>query len=555
VIDFLLLIRREISRSYLGYWVFDFCLLVPRQQQPRMQVRRRAMKATKNLSRGPLGSLLLLVSATLILLGVVLSSPFHTLAAAARAPDQYRGRGRRGGGGDGSSAAATTTAPVGNVGNTLPRSSSGQLSQQNGSGAAAAPRYRRTPPWNPSDRIDPTTGYLNGLFVRVPGEWEEEVRLRTSHTLHLPCQIRQVPGDGNCLFHSISISLCLTGDGSASAKTRGTGLLRSSNATARGGGCFGDDDDDDDELYDFHNFAGSQQKLQALYELSQELRARAVECLRGGDGRCIVRGGSDGGSAKRSRHGNRRLFLQGRESLRCSDLVEAAAQQYGMTAHEYCASMEQDSVWGGGPEIVALSNLLQRPIHVYELMDAKEYNESRRGSSHNDRDNRDARGDQSSSNIHHLLDDMATGCGRAGFVLRRMACFGSPKFDRQPALHILSADSRFPDIAPGRQLRAGNHFLAVFPVERHQPTNSDSNDDGDPRRSRRRTWARGRMRGGDAVREGGARSSCSSSSEQRHDDGVGRASGAEPARERSVLRRVADSCSQWWREVFARSSF
>lgn len=29
--------------------------------------------------------------------------------------------------------------------------------------------------------------------------------------------------------------------------------------------------------------------------------------------------------------------------------------------------MRQASVWGGGPEIVALSNALCRPIHVYEL--------------------------------------------------------------------------------------------------------------------------------------------------------------------------------------------
>lgn len=29
--------------------------------------------------------------------------------------------------------------------------------------------------------------------------------------------------------------------------------------------------------------------------------------------------------------------------------------------------MRQSSVWGGGPEIVALSNALCRPIHVYEL--------------------------------------------------------------------------------------------------------------------------------------------------------------------------------------------
>ena len=43
------------------------------------------------------------------------------------------------------------------------------------------------------------------------------------------------------------------------------------------------------------------------------------------------------------------------------------------------------------------------------------------------------------------------------------ACFGSPKFDRKEPLHILSADSRFPDLKPGEQLSSGNHFMAIFP--------------------------------------------------------------------------------------------
>ena len=44
-----------------------------------------------------------------------------------------------------------------------------------------------------------------------------------------------------------------------------------------------------------------------------------------------------------------------------------------------------------------------------------------------------------------------------------MACFGSPKFDQKEPLHILSADCRFPDLIPGTQADAGNHFMAVFP--------------------------------------------------------------------------------------------
>ena len=195
--------------------------------------------------------------------------------------------------------------------------------------------------------------------------------------------IRQVPGDGNCLFHSIS--LCLH------HAVNGTHWNLTANS---------DNNSKDSD---------SSTSMDQLYQQSQILRAQAVDCLR---------------------QSQRRLFLQGKESLRANELVSAAAQQYGLTAEEYCAAMQQDCVWGGGPEIVALSNLLERPIHVYELA---------------------------------VLQSQQQGQPKNAFCLRRMACFGSPKFDRRPALHILSADSRFPDLQPGQQLAAGNHFLAVFP--------------------------------------------------------------------------------------------
>jgi hypothetical protein len=189
--------------------------------------------------------------------------------------------------------------------------------------------------------------------------------------------------------------------------------------------------------------------LEDLYAHSHRLRADAVACLR--DGR-------------------RKLFLQGRETLRTNELVAAAAQQYNLSPEEYCQAMQEDSVWGGGPEIVALCNLLQRPIHVYELATAT----SSSGTTTTTRDS------------ENTIYSRATGCGRTGFVLRRMACFGSPRFDKQRALHILSADSRFPDIRPGQQLAHGNHFLAVFPMD-------DLEHDGDNGKTNNKR----KLRGGD----------------------------------------------------------
>ena len=73
-------------------------------------------------------------------------------------------------------------------------------------------------------------------------------------------------------------------------------------------------------------------------------------------------------------------------------------------------------------EIIAISNYLQCPIHVYELCQS----------------------------------------GKK-FALQPKALFGSPTFDDKAPLYILSADGRFPDIAPGDQKENGDHFLALYP--------------------------------------------------------------------------------------------
>ena len=269
-----------------------------------------------------------------------------------------------------------------NSANTIPRSTrhnNGNILYDGTSGITP----HTYPPWNPSKKIN-AEGFLNSLYPLLPGEWEEDASLTGRHSgaqsrrtlRHQMARIRQVPGDGNCLFHALSTCLSLAVNGTH-ANMRNTTLLSMNSAL---------------------------------------LRCLAVDCL--------------------SKKPKKILFLQGEEYLRAKDLVEAAASQYNMTGEDYCNLMRKDSYWGGGPEIVALCNVLRRPIHVYELTeDLEEYSDDK-------------------NHVHS-----------PGFRLRRMACFGSPKFDRRDPLHILSADSRFPDIAPGRHLASGNHFLAMFPVE------------------------------------------------------------------------------------------
>lgn len=65
-----------------------------------------------------------------------------------------------------------------------------------------------------------------------------------------------------------------------------------------------------------------------------------------------------------SNKGRRKLFLQGDEYLEARELLAAAAAQFELEGEEYCELMRKESYWGGGPEIVALCNYLQRPIHM-----------------------------------------------------------------------------------------------------------------------------------------------------------------------------------------------
>lgn len=123
----------------------------------------------------------------------------------------------------------------------------------------------------------------------------------------VPVRIRQVPGDGNCLFHSISLCLRHAVNGTHWNMRTTTTTTTTSHDEAEESAAAALDD---------------------LYQHSRWLRQQAVQCLR---------------------QSHRRLVLQGRETLKAHELVHAAAQQYALTTEEYCAAMEQEFVWGGKP--------------------------------------------------------------------------------------------------------------------------------------------------------------------------------------------------------------
>lgn len=292
------------------------------------------------------------------------------------------------------------------------------------------------PPWNPSPKIDPH-GFLSELYPRTPGEWESLANIRGRHgprnrarharILDVPVAIRQVPGDGNCLFHSISACLHHAANGT-------------------------------------HLPMDSHSSIMSLRSRSLALRNAAVDALLDARDK-----------------GTRRLFLQGEEYLEARELLHAAAAQFDLAGEEYCELMRKESYWGGGPEIVALCNYLQRPIHIYELIPAEEASSAQNAiSPTTDKDNPCAADDDTKTSNQ--------------FTLRRMACFGSPKFDRREPLHILSADSRFPDVEPRRIRKVGNHFLALFPANRLGEVNGERAGPGGSIKFRRHALLRGGSR-------------------------------------------------------------
>jgi len=354
-----------------------------------------------------------------------------------------------------------------------------------------------SPPWNKSPRID-RDGFLIQKYDRIPGEWEHEANIGGKYcNLKEKVVIRQVPGDGNCLFHSITVALALVTNSThidmVGSKTKeylscdgkvvlpnkrekenkeqirhrfmqrkafssryNSKHVKHENISKR-----------QDENHD--KFESCHDDLHHLYKHSRYLREKAVEML--------------------STNPRRLLFLQGNEYLRAKDLVSAAAAQYDLTGEKYCELMRKESYWGGGPEIVALCNYLRRPIHVYELSHDCEEDENDEkliaaaalGQEDKDSDDNDptqrtrssrrlserSTDDEMSETNNEDDDDNKKKLPftQSEFKLRRMACFGSPKYDKNGPLLILSADSRFPDVPPGKQMMCGNHFMVMFPED------------------------------------------------------------------------------------------
>ena len=137
--------------------------------------------------------------------------------------------------------------------------------------------------------------------------------LSVDNATPVPVKIRQVPGNGSCLFLAIAASL----------------------------------------LYNESSINGikNHPSMFEVQTLSAKLRNQAVNVLSSGIQQ------------------NNVLAMQLDESITASQLVKLAAQQHGITSNEYIKNMRNEQVWGGGPEIVALANDLKSNILLLEALD------------------------------------------------------------------------------------------------------------------------------------------------------------------------------------------
>ncbi|KAL7538814.1 hypothetical protein ACHAXR_008802 [Thalassiosira sp. AJA248-18] len=152
---------------------------------------------------------------------------------------------------------------------------------------------------------------------------------------------------------------------------------------------------------------------------SSKLRIQAVEALENG-----------------TKHAQEtQLIMQKGETISAAELVSQAATQYGISSGEYLSNMRHENVWGGGPEIVALANCLERQIVLLEPINKADKT---------------------------IVEQKEGYCGgdAKSIYLNTIARFGPPS--KGNSIHILSTNQQFPQEYHGKP---SNHFLAVFPSE------------------------------------------------------------------------------------------
>ncbi|GFH52695.1 hypothetical protein CTEN210_09171 [Chaetoceros tenuissimus] len=116
--------------------------------------------------------------------------------------------------------------------------------------------------------------------------------------------LKQVPGNGSCLFYALASSLLYLKKGDAKMEWK------------------------------------------VIEEKAKQLRYLAVRTLQ---------------------NPNLVLTISKEDRIKSSDLLSAVAASFGMNSEQYLANMNRSRCWGGGPEIIALSHALKCSICLYHI--------------------------------------------------------------------------------------------------------------------------------------------------------------------------------------------
>lgn len=71
-----------------------------------------------------------------------------------------------------------------------------------------------------------------------------------------------------------------------------------------------------------------------------------------------------------SKDPERVLTVTYNQDMRSCELLEMTSREMGLSPDQYLLRLRDPKEWGGGLEIVALANALERPIFLYELKPA-----------------------------------------------------------------------------------------------------------------------------------------------------------------------------------------
>jgi hypothetical protein len=66
--------------------------------------------------------------------------------------------------------------------------------------------------------------------------------------------------------------------------------------------------------------------------------------------------------------GDGNLVIEGKRLVKVNDLLKSASKTEGVSPEEYIEMLRDGRLYGGGPELTVLSNILRRPISIYEMV-------------------------------------------------------------------------------------------------------------------------------------------------------------------------------------------